>query len=132
MLPTLDSPENPEGKRHQGQMFVACAILLRTEISDTQKVLSSRTHDRLWLFLTGAVTVLPSEHLCSWELLQRREKRILTGRSLWPALLIHRRPTPGVLTCVCRELAGIMPGKLSQAASDGPPCHCGVTLLSLG
>lgn len=94
-------------------MFVACAILLRTEMSDTQKAVA---------FLTGAVTILPSEHLCSWEPLLRREERTVTGRYFWPALL----------TCVCRELAGTMPGKLGQVASDGPPCHCGVTLLSLG
>lgn len=40
MLPTLGSPENPEGRRHQDQMFVACAILLRTEMSDTQKAVA--------------------------------------------------------------------------------------------
>lgn len=52
-------------------MFLTFAILLRSELSDAQEVLASRTHSSLWLSHTDAISILPRKHLCSQGHLRR-------------------------------------------------------------
>lgn len=107
-------------------------LLIRTELSDTQDILPSRTQSRLWLSHTDAILLLKASSLAlqtraaSFEvLLWRGEVSAVIG-PLWRTLLskevsftVIGRERPWVHTGVpAGELANSMKGRLIQVAPD--------------
>lgn len=107
-------------------------LLIRTELSDTQDILPSRTQSRLWLSHTDAILLLKASSLAlqtraaSFEVLLWRGEVLAVIGPLWRTLLskevsftVIGRERPWVHTGVpAGELANSMKGRLIQVAPD--------------
>lgn len=138
LVPTLCALSTRKGKRHQRQMFVSFSILLRTELSDTQKSLP-------WGHRAGcvALTQLPSPSCsphstfvhstnksgCSEGLSQEGKKRLWqedpSGTLCWAKWWVFLSQEGQTLT---KSTSGFLlwswPGRWLQTC---PQCHCKMT-----